>query len=205
MEKLNAEKVLEFMSLVNNLKHSSRRGWEQCDVKNHEQIAGHMYGMAMMTFILGDNSSLDRMKCLQLSLVHDLAESIVGDITPRDNIPETKKHEMEDEAMKKITSCLGNEVGPYMYKLYKEYEAKETPEAKFVKDLDRFDMVFSANFYEERDKTPGKLEEYFASTEGKFQNPFINNLVELMKAKRKTESNGSCEKEDVPPLKECIF
>lgn len=191
MENLKPEKVLEFIGLVNNLKHSSRRGWEQCDVKNHEQIAGHMYGMAMMTFLLGNNSTLDRLKCLQLALVHDLAESIVGDITPRDNIPEEEKHKMEDEAMKTITSCLGEEIGPYMYQLYKEYEAKETPEAQFVKDLDRFDMLFSATFYEERDNTPGKLQEYFTSTEGKFQNTYINNLVEILKTKRKAElSNG---------------
>ncbi|XP_044756044.1 5'-deoxynucleotidase HDDC2 [Coccinella septempunctata] len=198
MEDLQPEKVLEFMSLVNNLKHSSRRGWEQDNVKNHEQIAGHMYGMAMMTFLLGDNSNLDRLKCLQLALVHDLAESIVGDITPKDNIPEDAKHKMEDEAMKSITSCLGDKVGPYMYKLYKEYEAKETPEAKFVKDLDRFDMLYSATFYEERDKTPGKLQEYFTSTEGKFENPFIKNLVQILEDKRRTASNGSGNNENLP-------
>ncbi|KAL3277119.1 hypothetical protein HHI36_012475 [Cryptolaemus montrouzieri] len=185
MENLNPKEVLEFIGLVNNLKHSSRRGWEQCNVDNHEQIAGHMYGMAMMTFLLGNNSTLDRFKCLQLALVHDLAECIVGDITPRDNVPEDKKHAMEDEAMKKITSCLGSEVGSLIYNLYKEYEAKETDEAKFVKDLDRFDMVFSAAFYEKRDKTPGKLQEYFTSTEGKFQDPYIRNLVKLLEDERK--------------------
>ncbi|KAH0809373.1 hypothetical protein GEV33_013418 [Tenebrio molitor] len=103
--------------------------------ENHEHIAGHMYAMGMMTFLLGDDSNLDRFKCLQLALVHDLAECIVGDITPQDNIPEDKKHAMEDEAMKEIASNLGEDIGKMIYNLYKEYEAKETPEAIFVKDL----------------------------------------------------------------------
>lgn len=66
-----------------------------------------MYAMSLMTFLLGNDSKLDRLKCLQLALVHDLAESIVGDITPHDNIPENVKHQREDEAMKEITSHIG--------------------------------------------------------------------------------------------------
>lgn len=135
MENLDPENVLKFINLVNNLKHSSRRGWSLVDIENHEQIAGHMYAMGMMTFFIGNDSTLDRFKCLQLALVHDLAESIVGDITPHDNISEEKKHALEDQAMKEITSHLGDDVGKMMYNLYKEYEAKETPEALFVKDL----------------------------------------------------------------------
>lgn len=120
MESIPIKDTLKFMSLINNLKHSSRRGWELREVKNHEQIASHMYSMGMVTFLLGDNSSLDRLKCLQLALVHDLAECIVGDITPMDNISEEHKHKMEDEAMKEITSNLGSEVGALIYSLYKE-------------------------------------------------------------------------------------
>ncbi|KAJ8943074.1 hypothetical protein NQ317_001277 [Molorchus minor] len=117
MEALNPDSIIKFLNLVNNLKHTSRRGWELCKIQNHEHIAGHMF------------------KCLQLALVHDLAECIVGDITPKDNIPEDKKHAMEDEAMKELTAHVGSEIGPLIYNLYKEYEAKETPEAKFVKKI----------------------------------------------------------------------
>lgn len=113
MESIDPQEALKFMQFVNNLKHSSRRGWSVLNIKNHEQISSHMYGMAMMTFLLGDNSKLDRLKCLQLALVHDLAESIVGDIIPSDNIPEEKKHEMEDEAMKEITTAAGKQ--SYLY------------------------------------------------------------------------------------------
>ncbi|XP_056632787.1 5'-deoxynucleotidase HDDC2 [Diorhabda sublineata] len=187
MEYISPENVLKFLDLVHRLKHSSRRGWELCQVNNHEQIASHMYAMGIMTFLLGNDSQLDRFKCLQLALVHDLAECIVGDITPHDNISEEKKHEMEDEAMKELTSYVGSEIGSLIYNLYKEYEAKETPEAKFVKDLDRFDMLFTAAHYESRDQTPNKLQEFFDATEGKFNHPYIKKLVETLEQRRKKE------------------
>lgn len=184
MENLNPREVLKFLELVNNLKHLPRRGWIFSKVKDHETISGHMYAMALMTFLLGNDSDLDRMKCLQLTLVHDLAESIVGDITPHDNVPEAEKHQLEDEAMKKITSHIGS-AGVLIYNLYKEYEAKETPEAKFVKDLDKFDLIFTAANYEKRDSTPYKCQEYFDSLKGKFDNPFIKKLVLALEEERK--------------------
>ncbi|CAH1107651.1 unnamed protein product [Psylliodes chrysocephalus] len=193
MESLRPEDVLKFLDLVNRLKHSSRRGWEFSEIKNHEQIAGHMYAMGIMTFLLGNDSKLDRFKCLQLALVHDLAECIVGDITPHDNITVDKKHAMEDEAMKELTSLVGSEIGSLIYNLYKEYEAKETPEAKFVKDLDRFDMLFTAAHYEQRDGTPKKLQEFFDSTEGKFQHPYIRKLVLSLEQRRNSETVNSVE------------
>ncbi|KAF5275212.1 hypothetical protein FQR65_LT04245 [Abscondita terminalis] len=144
-------KVLEFLKVVLNLKHSVRKGWEYKGVENAESIASHMYNMALMTFLLDDNSTLDRLQCLQLAIVHDLAECIVGDITPQDNIPEDVKHKLEDEAMYNLTKDLG-EVGKRIYELYDQYQKKETEEAKFVKDLDRFDLILTASEYEARDE-----------------------------------------------------
>lgn len=171
-----------------------------------------MYAMSMMTFLLGNDSKLDRIKCVQLALVHDLAESIVGDITPHDNIPEDVKHQREDEAMKEITSHIGKfciwslrlflmnfegTAGLQIYNLYKEYEAKETPEAKFIKDLDRFDLLFTAAEYEKRDNTPLKCQEYFDNLEGKFEHPFVKKLVDTLKENRNAlvQHNGLTSKD----------
>ncbi|CAH2005881.1 unnamed protein product [Acanthoscelides obtectus] len=184
------------MVLVNNLKHFPRRGWAYQGVENVEQIAGHMYSMGMMTFFLGNDSKLDRLKCLQLAVVHDLAESIVGDITPHDNIPVEKKHQMEDEAMKGISKLVGDEVGSLIYTLYKEYEAKETPEAKFVKDLDQFDLLCTASYYENRDQTPGKHQVFFDVMEGKIKHPFIKKLVDTLEAQRVRQRKGHLDEGD---------
>lgn len=60
-----------------------------------------------------------RLKFLFITaLVHDLAECIVGDITPHCGITPKEKHRQEDEAMKKISELTGI-AGDRMYDLYK--------------------------------------------------------------------------------------
>lgn len=58
-----------------------------------------------------------------------------------------------------------------------EYENAESAESRFVKDLDRLDMVMQAFEYEKRDNCLLKHQEFFDSTEGKFNHPFVKKLV----------------------------
>lgn len=172
------------MKYVHNLKHTVRRGWEYCNVSNPERIASHMYAMSMMTFLISKDDNLDRLKCTQLALVHDLAESIVGDITPADNISKEEKHRREDEAMKTLSALVGDEVGSLLYNLWIEYEENSTSEAKFVKDLDRFDLLFTSVHYEKRDGEGKKCQLFFDTHDGKFQHPFVKKLVEELLKER---------------------
>ncbi|KAI8438687.1 hypothetical protein MSG28_011103 [Choristoneura fumiferana] len=187
------KKILEFLELVGRLKHVKRTGWVLCDIDDCESIAGHMYRMGMMTFLLTEENNptkLDRFRCLQIALVHDLAECIVGDITPHCGVTPEEKHRQEDEAMKTIAELTGI-AGDRMYELYKEYENQTSPEAKFAKDLDRYDMIFQAFEYEKRENAPRKLQEFFTATEGKFNHPFIKDLVfELYRQREEFEKKS---------------
>ncbi|XP_023946353.2 5'-deoxynucleotidase HDDC2 [Bicyclus anynana] len=192
------KKILEFLELVGRLKHVKRTGWVICDINECETIAGHMYRMGIMTFLLTEENNptkLDRFRCLQIALIHDLAECIVGDLTPHCGVSPEEKHRREDEAMKTIAELTGI-AGDRMYDLYKEYENQTSPEAKFAKDLDRYDMILQAFEYEKRENAPKKLEEFFQATYGKFNHPFIQGLAtELYKQReefeKKTLVNGS--------------
>ncbi|XP_061709065.1 5'-deoxynucleotidase HDDC2 [Cydia pomonella] len=185
------KKILEFLELVGRLKHVKRTGWVLCDIDDCESIAGHMYRMGMMTFLLTEENNptkLDRFRCLQIALVHDLAECIVGDITPHCGVSPEEKHRQEDEAMKKIAELTGF-AGDRMYELYKEYENQSSPEANFAKDLDRYDMILQAFEYEKRENAPKKLQEFFTATEGKFYHPFIRDLVTELYRQREEFEN----------------
>lgn len=75
----------------------------------------------------------------------------------------------------------------------------ESPESKFVKDLDRLDMVMQAFEYEKRDNCPQKHQEFFDSTDGKFDHPLIVDLVDEIKSQRErlsAEKEISAEKAD---------
>lgn len=60
----------------------------------------------------------------------------------------------------------------------------ESAESRFVKDLDRLDMVMQAFEYEKRDNCLLKHQEFFDSTEGKFNHPFVKKLVSEINEQR---------------------
>lgn len=140
--------------------------------------------MAMLSFLIPEASNLDPVKCMKLALIHDLAEAIVGDITPYCGIDRTEKLRREHEAIVEISSLVPKLSGDEIFKLFEEYEGQETPEALWVKDCDRYDMVQQAFEYEKRDEVPMKHQEFFESTKGKFQNPFFVNMVEELNKQR---------------------
>lgn len=176
--------ILHFMELVGNLKHTKRTGWVLRDVNDCESISGHMYRMSMMTFLLEETESLNRIRCMELALVHDLAESLVGDLTPFCGVAKEDKKAMELKAMADICKLVEPR-GKRIMELFEEYEEGQSEESKFVKDLDRLDMVMQAFEYEKRDNCLMKHQEFFDSTEGKFQHPFIKKLVKEICDQRK--------------------
>lgn len=143
-----------------------------------------MYRMSMLSFLIPESSTLDRVKCMKLALIHDLAEALVGDITPYCGIEKEDKRRREHEAIIEISSLVPKLSGEEILTLFEEYEGQESPEAIWVKDCDRYDMVQQAFEYEKRDEVPMKHQEFFESTKGKFQNPFFVNLVEELNKQR---------------------
>ena len=116
--------------------------------------------------------------------VHDMAECIVGDLTPHCGVAVDEKHRREEEAMKELVALVPALAGENMLQLFHEYEEQSTPEAVLVKDLDRFDMICQAFEYEEKHKRPYGLQEFFDATEGRFKVPEVQKWVDELKAKR---------------------
>jgi hypothetical protein len=88
---LDSDGLMSFFSILSAVKDTVRTGWVAHRVKNAESVADHMYRMAMMCMLVRD-PTVDRHRCMKMSLCHDLAESIIGDITPSEGVSkETKK------------------------------------------------------------------------------------------------------------------
>ncbi|KAK0092682.1 hypothetical protein PV326_000854 [Microctonus aethiopoides] len=192
---MDVAKIQDFMELAGHLKHLPRTGWVLEDIPFPESVAGHMYRMAIMTFLIDEKDNLDKFKVMQMALIHDLAECVVGDITPRCGVPVEEKHRREDNAMVDISQLLGDK-GPDMLQLFREYESGESAEAKYVKDLDRLDLISQAYEYEKRDNIPGKLDEFFDNSVDKIQHPHLKKLAdEIMRRRDKVIQNKTAEKE----------
>ena len=94
--------VQDFFQIVLGLKTIQRKGWkDKLGLKNVESVADHSYSMAIMSMVLSDLLALDTNKILKMALLHDLAESKVGDFIP-DEISKERKNKIENDAMKKF-------------------------------------------------------------------------------------------------------
>ncbi|KAJ1861163.1 hypothetical protein LPJ78_005502, partial [Coemansia sp. RSA 989] len=176
MSQTAASSIIDFLSIVEQLKRTKRTGWVNSGVAAPESIADHMYRMSIMAMLIQDNA-LDRTKCIKMALVHDLAEALVGDITPFDGIGKQEKAARERQAMREIVQTLGNsEVAQEIESLWLEYEHDTSEEAHLVHDLDKCEMIQQAMEYEASDHK--QLDSFFNTTRGIFKHPQVQSWVE---------------------------
>ncbi|KAJ2387803.1 hypothetical protein GGI05_003979 [Coemansia sp. RSA 2603] len=180
-----ASSVVSFLSIVEKLKRTKRTGWINNGIKGPESIADHMYRMGIMAMLV-DDSALDRNKCIKMAIVHDLAEALVGDITPYDGVSKEQKRALEQSGMQQIVETLGNTAqAQEIAALWQEYEDDVTDEAHLVHDLDKCEMIQQAMEYEHSDQT--QLESFFASTRGIFRHPQVQSWVDEIQRRRLTK------------------
>lgn len=164
------EGLLRFGLVAGLLKRQSRTGWVLKGVEGAESVADHSYRMALLGLVLAPRAGLNVSKVVFMALVHDLAEALVGDITPEDGISKEDKQSMEHESMSKICELLSGPEKEQMTSLFTEYEERKSNESKFVKDLDILDMVMNACEYESMHNSLD-LSEFFTGSREKLTHP----------------------------------
>jgi putative hydrolase of HD superfamily len=113
--------------------------------------------MSLMTMLCPPTLApkLDLFKCMKMCLIHDMAEAIVGDITPVDGIAKPEKSRREAETMDYISKNLlgkvyGGLAGADIRAIWQEYEDSETLDSHFVHDLDKMELLTQMVEYEKR-------------------------------------------------------
>lgn len=148
LEKNQLLNLLSFFRIVCNLKTIKRSGWiHKSNITSPESVADHSYSMCMMSMILAEIMNLDSGYIMKMVIIHDLAESMVGDHMP-DNKSSEEKQLLEDKAMKKIISKLPNSLRKNYLRIWNEYINNITVNAKFVHNMDKLEMALQAKEYE---------------------------------------------------------
>ena len=177
---------LDFFHIVEKLKTTKRTGWIKSMIPNPESIADHMHRMSILALCTSD-PTLDVPKCVMMAVVHDLAEAMVGDIAPWEGISKEEKMKREREGMRCMLSDMLHDspAAIRIKELWEEYEEQTTPEARFVKDLDRLEMALQASEYESRSLDPTvSLQSFFDSSLPNIRHPEVSQWGKDLEAER---------------------
>jgi len=169
--------LIDFFHIICNLKNISRKGWiDKLSIDNPESVAEHSFSMATMAMIFSDLNQYNTEKILKMSLLHDLAESVIGDLTPGE-ISKIKKAELENKTMKNILENLPPNLAEYYSNIWNEYQDNQTEESILVHEFDRLDMVFQAKKYSESGHNKEKLETFFETAKNEIKNKELSDML----------------------------
>ena len=103
-----------------------------------EGDAEHAWHLAIMALLLSEhaNEEINVLKTMAMVLIHDLVEIDAGDTYAYDEGAKVTQKERELAAADRIFGLLPEDQGAKMRSLWEEFEARETPEAKFARTLD---------------------------------------------------------------------
>lgn len=111
-----------------------------------ENDAEHAWHMAVMAVLLSEyaNEEIDVLKTVTMLLIHDLVEIDAGDTYAYDEDAKRTQAEREKAAADRIFQILPEDQERHFRGLWEEFEAWETPEAKFAHTMDNFQPMMLA-------------------------------------------------------------
>jgi len=176
---------IEFARIVGKLKRIPRTGWKVRRVKNSESIADHSFRTALLGMVLSDLEKMDTEKVIRMLLLHDIEESVIGDITAikKRNMNREKLKVRQLKAVEKVLSNLPETLRKKYISLWNEMEDCKTEEAKFCKDVDKLEMMIQADDYEQEDKSNKEKISLFWSKELRDINipKRVNSIIKIYK------------------------
>jgi putative hydrolases of HD superfamily len=139
-DRLDAQ--LRFVLEIDRLKGVDRRN-HLADGTRVENVAEHSWHLALLALVLGEHSAepVDLGRVVRMLLVHDLVEIDAGDTFVYDDAGRASKAAREQAAADRIFSLLPADQATELRSLWDEFEALETPEARYARSIDRLAPV----------------------------------------------------------------
>ena len=140
------KKQLEFVLEIDKEKNIFR----QTHISGHgrnENDAEHAWHMAIMAYLLREysNEPIDITRVMLMCLVHDVVEIDAGDTYAYDTEGKKTQKAREEAAKERLYSMLPDDQKEELMTIFEEFEAGETPEAKFARAMDNFQPLLLNN------------------------------------------------------------
>ncbi len=144
------QNVIKYYVVCNRLKNIIRTGWKNWNVQREriESVAEHIFGVQMLAIAMKSEYQydVDIMKVLFMIAVHELGETVIGDLTQFD-ISKEEKEKIEHEAVSKILDGLLD--GKEIEQLFLEFDSHSTKEAMFAYQCDKLECDLQCKLYDE--------------------------------------------------------
>lgn len=169
------QNVINYYVLCNKLKNVIRTGWIDWKVSRNrvESIAEHIFGVQMLAIAMKSEYQydIDIMKVIYMLAIHELGETIIGDLT-QFQISREEKELIEHKAVHNILSSLID--GEQIEKLFLEFDAHETPEAIFAYQCDKLECDIQCKLYDQE----GCVDLEHQEGNNTVNNEFVKKLLE---------------------------
>jgi putative hydrolase of HD superfamily len=132
------QSIVDFIRELDKLKSVERRT-RPLGLARFENSAEHSWQLAVQAMALSRyaESPIEIERVVSMLLLHDIGEIDIGDTIVYATEGLEQRKIAEQEAVKRICAMLTGEVGEAFLSLWMEFEAAETPEAKFAHAMDR--------------------------------------------------------------------
>ena len=168
--------IKDFFHSAANLKNISRQGWiDKLAIDNPESVADHTFSMAVIGMIIADLENLNSEKILKMILLHDLAESKIGDIVP-DKMSLEEKQKLENSAFDEIIKTLPESLTSNYVEIWNEYQENNSDESEVVHQIDKLEMALQAKIYQSQGHSKDRLETFFESANSSITHPKLKEL-----------------------------
>jgi len=140
------KKQLDFALEIDKEKNIFRQTHLSGYVRN-ENDAEHAWHMAIMAYLLREysNESIDIGKVMLMCLIHDIVEIDAGDTYAYDEENKKTQATREKAAKERIFGMLPEDQAAELMALFEEFEAFESPEAKFARAMDNLQPLMLNN------------------------------------------------------------
>lgn len=108
-----------------------------------ENDAEHSWAICLFAATLAEHSNdpIDLLRVIRMLLVHDIVEIDAGDTFAYDTARMADQYERESRAADRLFGLLPDDQAREFRELWEEFEAKQTPEARFATTIDRLQAM----------------------------------------------------------------
>ena len=129
---------IAFLNEADRLK-SVQRATRLLDGSRFENSAEHSWHVCLYALVLAEQAApgIDIGRVLRMLLIHDIVEIDAGDAPIYGDIDHAAMADREAAAADRLFGLLPGDQGADLLALWQEFEAAQTPEARFAKAVDR--------------------------------------------------------------------